>query len=57
MSTDAQKGPRYTLHDGFRMPMGFPVAGFESGQRYPAEAGDLFVAMDESRDLLHNTAD
>jgi len=26
------------------MPMGFPVAGFESGQRYRAAPGDIFVA-------------
>jgi hypothetical protein len=26
------------------MPMGFPVAGFESGQRYRASPGDVFVA-------------
>jgi len=26
------------------MPMGFPVAGFSSGQRYRAAAGDIFVA-------------
>jgi hypothetical protein len=26
------------------MPMGFPVAGFESGQRYRATPGDVFVA-------------
>ena len=36
--------PRYTVHDGFRMPMGFPVGGFDSGQRYRAAAGDIFVA-------------
>jgi hypothetical protein len=36
--------PRYVLHDGFRMPKGFPVEGFESGQRYLAAAGDIFVA-------------
>ena len=36
--------PRYTVHDGFRMPMGFPVAGFDSGQRYRAAPGDVFVA-------------
>ena len=35
--------PRYTFHDGFRMPMGFPVAGFASGQQYEPGAGDLFV--------------
>jgi hypothetical protein len=38
------RGPRYTLHDGFRMPMGFPVAGFESGQRYRPAPGDIFVS-------------
>ena len=26
------------------MPMGFPVEGFDSGQRYRAAAGDIFVA-------------
>lgn len=41
---DAASKPRYTLHDGFRMPMGFPVESFESGQRYRAQPGDLFVA-------------
>ncbi len=44
MSTPPARGPRYTIHDGFRMPMGFPVAGFESGQRYRPQAGDVFVA-------------
>ena len=44
MSTPSGRRPRYTVHDGFRMPMGFPVAGFESGQRYVAGAGDVFVA-------------
>jgi len=37
------KRPSYTLHDGFRMPMGFPVAGFASGQRYVPQPGDTFV--------------
>ncbi len=23
--------PRYRMHDGFRMPLGFPAEGFESG--------------------------
>jgi hypothetical protein len=43
MSRAARK-PRYTVHGGFLMPMGFPVEGFDSGQRYAAEAGDVFVA-------------
>lgn len=36
--------PRYRIHDGFRMPMGFPVEGFDSGQHYRAAPGDVFVA-------------
>jgi hypothetical protein len=32
------------VHDGFRMPMGFPIAGFDSGQRYRVAPGDVFVA-------------
>ena len=44
MSDSVERGPRYTLHDGFRMPMGFPVDGFASAQRYRASAGDVFVA-------------
>jgi hypothetical protein len=43
MSAGARR-PRYALHDGFRMPMGFPVAGFESGQRYRPSPGDVFVS-------------
>jgi hypothetical protein len=40
----AARGPRYTIHaGGFRMPMGFPVEGLESGQRYRASPGDVFV--------------
>jgi len=38
------RGPRYRLHGSFRMPMGFPLEGLESGQRYRAAAGDVFVA-------------
>jgi hypothetical protein len=44
VSDSAARGPRYTVHDGFRMPMGFPAASFESGQRYRASPGDVFVA-------------
>ena len=36
--------PRYILHDGFRMPMGFPVEGFDSGLRYRPLSTDIFVA-------------
>jgi hypothetical protein len=43
VSDTAARGPRYQLHGGFRMPMGFPVEGFESGQRYQASRGDTFV--------------
>jgi hypothetical protein len=42
--TRATRRPAYTVHDGFLMPMGFPVEGFDSGQRYRAEAGDIFVS-------------
>lgn len=35
--------PRYRIHNGFRMPLGFPAAGFESGLRYEARLGDIFV--------------
>jgi hypothetical protein len=42
--THARRKPSYTAHDGFRMPLGFPVEGFESGQRYRAEQGDVFVS-------------
>lgn len=43
MST-AVRRPSYTEHDGFRMPMGFPVEAFASGLRYRARPGDVFVA-------------
>jgi len=42
--TGAPRKPRYTAHDGFLMPMGFPIEGFDSGQRYVAEPGDIFVS-------------
>jgi hypothetical protein len=40
----SERAPSYTVHDGFRMPMGFPVEGFDSGQRYRARPGDIFVS-------------
>jgi hypothetical protein len=43
MNDSADRPPRYVLHDGFRMPLDFPVEGFESGQRYRAEPTDIFV--------------
>ena len=36
--------PAYTLHDGFRMPKGFPVEGFVSGLTYRARPEDIFVS-------------
>lgn len=43
MSTSTRR-PRYVVHDGFRMPMGFPVHGFASGLAYRPLASDVFVA-------------
>jgi len=36
--------PKYRIHDGFRMPLGFPPEGFDSGLRYETAGGDVFVA-------------
>ena len=44
MTGVVRRRPSYTMHDGFRMPMGFPVEGFVSGQRYRAAPTDVFVA-------------
>ena len=44
VTQSARRLPRYVLHGDFRMPMGFPTAAFDSGQRYRAAPGDLFVA-------------
>lgn len=35
--------PSYYLHNGFRMPMGFPPDGFESGLKYQAQKDDVFL--------------
>ena len=40
----SRRKPRYTLHSGFRMPMGFPVEGFQSALHYRAEPGDVFIS-------------
>jgi sulfotransferase len=40
----AGKTPSYTIHDGFRMPKGFPVQGYVSGLGSHAAPGDIFVA-------------
>lgn len=44
MPQDTIRRPHYVLHDGFRMPMGFPVEGFASGLRYRPTGSDVFVA-------------
>jgi hypothetical protein len=36
--------PRYTIHNGFRMPLGFPPEAFGSALTYVPEPGDLFVS-------------
>ena len=36
--------PSYRMHDGFRMPLGFPVAGFASALSYHARPNDIFIA-------------
>jgi sulfotransferase len=36
--------PTYRIHDGMRMPLGFPPEGFASGQAYRPAEGDVFVA-------------
>lgn len=36
--------PRYRLHDGYRMPLGFPVENFLSALDYRAEAGDIILS-------------
>ncbi len=38
------KKPHYYLHNGFRMPMGFPPEGFKSGISYQAQTSDIFIA-------------
>jgi len=35
--------PSYTIHDGFRMPRGFPVEAFASALCYEAQPDDLFI--------------
>lgn len=42
--TQARRKPRYRVHGGFRMPLGFPAEGFASGMAYRPKAGDIFVA-------------
>ncbi len=39
-----EKKPRYTMHNGFRMPMGFPPEAFSSGLSYQPQPGDIFIA-------------
>jgi len=44
MSITVHRRPKYVVHDGFRMPMGFPVHGFASGLAYRPAGSDVFVA-------------
>ena len=36
--------PSYAVHDGFRMPMGFPFDGFESALTYQSQPSDIFIS-------------
>ena len=36
--------PSYTSHDGFLMPLGFPIQGFVSGLTFSPSPDDVFVA-------------
>ena len=36
--------PRFTSHDGFLMPMGFPVEHFDSALRYTPRPEDIFIS-------------
>lgn len=36
--------PSYRVHDGFRMPLGFPADGFSSALGYRARPRDIFIA-------------
>ncbi len=38
-----EKGPKYTNHDGYLMPYGFPIENFSSSLKYKAEENDLFI--------------
>lgn len=39
-----QRTPSYMVHDGFRMPMGFPVEGFDSALRYEPHPDDVLIS-------------
>ena len=39
----AQRKPSYTDHEGFLMPMGFPLEAFGSALQYAARPSDIFI--------------
>lgn len=40
---ETQQTPSYYNHDGFLMPLGFPVEGFTSALNYQAQPSDTFM--------------
>ncbi len=40
---ETQQTPSYYNHDGFLMPLGFPVEGFTSALNYQAQPSDTFI--------------
>ena len=38
-----QRKPSYTDHEGFLMPMGFPLEAFRSALQYTARPSDIFI--------------
>jgi hypothetical protein len=41
--TNNRKTPTYYNHNGFRMPMGFPIEAFSSALRYQGQPSDIFL--------------
>ncbi|MDJ0729779.1 MAG: sulfotransferase domain-containing protein, partial [Crocosphaera sp.] len=39
----SRKKPSYYNHNGFLMPMGFPIEGFTSALKYEAQPSDIFI--------------
>mmetsp|Transcript_11632 Transcript_11632/g.16986 ORF Transcript_11632/g.16986 Transcript_11632/m.16986 type:complete len:326 (-) Transcript_11632:56-1033(-) len=43
-STESKKTPKYTDHNGFLMPYGFPAQNFENALGYQPRPNDVFIA-------------
>ena len=54
-STESKKTPKYTDHNGFLMPYGFPAENFENALGYQPRPNDVFIAVSSVQQTINQS--